>query len=341
VLLFWHALGSARELAATGWFGDRFHVPFIQESLIPPRSVWVVLVALRLLFAAMATVGQGARVGLFGSAVLGIYTILCDRLEYHHNRYALFLFAMILSFAPSDRSFSIIGQPDDSRHGPLWAQRLAQTQVSIIYLASGIAKLIDSDWRAGVVLSERLAKGAWMAVEHGVPQRWMDFLAQATVSSALAKGTIATELFLSIALWIPRTRVFALWLGVWFHLLIQITSQVETFTLLMWLALALFTTPDVHARKLFYDPSRPLGGIYARLVGGLDWLARFEIKPWEPDDIKGHHLVVVRRDGSRATGIRALAMVARCTPLLFPLWPPIALAASFTRGGDTSTRPDS
>jgi len=29
-------------------------------------------------------------------------------------------------------------------------------------------------------------------------------------------------------------------------------------------------------------------------------------------------------------------MVARCVPLLFPLWAPLALAASFTRGGDAS-----
>jgi hypothetical protein len=244
----------------------------------------------------------------------------------------------LLSLSPCDRAFSIIGQPDDSRHGPLWAQRLAQAQVSIIYLASGLSKFFDPDWRGGIVLSDRLSKHAWMAVQHGIPQKWVDFFAQPGVSSALAKMAIATELFLAIALWVPRTRIFALWVAVWFHGIIQVSSQVETFSLLMWLVVCLFATPDVYGRKLFYDPSRALGGIYARLVGFLDWLARFEIKPWEPDDIKGHHLVVVRRDGSRATGIRALAMVARCTPLLFPLWPLIAFVASFTRGGDASTR---
>jgi hypothetical protein len=178
-----------------------------------------------------------------------------------------------------------------------------------------------------------------MAVEKGVPQSLIDFLAQPAISSALAKGAIATELFLAVGLWLARTRVFALWVGVWFHLIIQVTAKVETFSLLMWLMLALFATPDVHARKLFYDPSRPLGGIYAKLVGFLDWLARFEIKAWAPDDIrKGHHMVIVRRDGSRATGIRALAMVARCTPLLFLIWAPLALIASFTKGGETSVR---
>jgi hypothetical protein len=45
---------------------------------------------------------------------------------------------------------------------------------------------------------------------------------------------------------------------------------------------------------------------------------------------------VIRRDGTLATGVRALAMVARCTPLLFTLWVPLAVVASFTKGGDAS-----
>jgi hypothetical protein len=44
----------------------------------------------------------------------------------------------------------------------------------------------------------------------------------------------------------------------------------------------------------------------------------------------------VRRDGTHATGVRALAMLARCIPLLFPLWAPFAFVASFTKGGEAS-----
>jgi hypothetical protein len=77
----------------------------------------------------------------------------------------------------------------------------------------------------------------------------------------------------------------------------------------------------------------------SRLVSWLDWFARFEVRPWAADAVRrGHSVVVVRRDGTHATGVRALAMVARCVPLLFPLWAPLALAASFTKGGETSVR---
>ena len=46
-------------------------------------------------------------------------------------------------------------------------------------------------------------------------------------------------------------------------------------------------------------------------------------------------MVVVRRDGTYATGVRALAMIARCVPLIFVLWAPLALVASFTDSDDT------
>jgi hypothetical protein len=289
-------------------------------------------------------VGYLPRQALLASALLGLYTLVCDRIGYHHNRWALDCFAFLLAFSPCDRAVVLVGPPSTptSRTGLLWAQRLAQAQLSIIYLASGGSKLLDADWRNGVVIFERFARYGYQAIERGVPVWLVDAFSRSASTSALAKLAIATELFLAFGLWTKRTRVFALWWGTWFHLTIQITSQVETFT---WLSLAiygLFATPDRGARRLFFDPSRTKGAIFARIVAMLDWLGRFEIRAWEPDALSekrtGHVLVVVRRDGSNATGVRALAMVARCVPLLFPLWAPLALAASFTKGGEASAR---
>lgn len=327
VVLFAHSLVGARALAKSGFFGDRFHWPMIPEAWIPPRSVWVVLVAARMLFAAMATVGQSARVGLLGAGLLGVYGMLCDRLEYSDGAYALFLFAILLSFAPSDRAFSLEHAQDESRHGPLWAQRLAQVQVSLIYVASGAAKLFDHDWRAGLALSHDV-----------LAPRVARVALDLAIASAAAKGVIAIELFVAVGLWIGRTRTFALWLAVWFEIIAVLAGHGGLLSLVLGLGLVLFATPDAQARKLFYDPTRARGGFYAKLVGALDWLARFDIRPWAPDDIRrGHHMVIVRRDGTRATGLRAFAMVARCTPLLFLIWAPIAFVASFTKGGDASS----
>jgi hypothetical protein len=338
VMLFLQALSAAEELVASGYFGDRFHLPLIPESLVPSRTVYVAIVAARILLAVMVTVGARARLSLALCGILGIYTLLSNRIEYHHNRYALDCYALLLTLTPCDRALAF-GYDGPSHGAPLWGQRLAQVQVAIVYFASGGSKLFDPDWRDGLVIADRFARYAYQALERGVPQAVVDAFSTPSATSALAKLAIATELFLPLGLFARRTRAFALWWGTMFHLTIEVTSKVEMFTWVTLTMYALFATPDFRARKVFFDPSRAKGRVLARLIRVLDWLARFEMKPWEPDRLKtGHVLVVVRRDGSRATGVRALAMCARTLPLLFPLWAPLALLASFTKGGDTSSR---
>jgi hypothetical protein len=336
VLLFANALRAARALQ-DGYFGDSFHWPILPEALVPSLGPYKVLVAAQVLLAVLVVAGYRARGALLMSALAGGYVLLCDRLQFHHNRYALFCYSLLLALSPCDRSFYVAGEPASTRIGPLWAARLAQLQLSTVYIASGGWKLLDADWRDGRVVLERIHLYGAEAVARGVPQDLVDWLGHAGSASALAKLAIATELFLAVGLWGRRTRIFALWWGVGFHLLIQATSSVEGFTWLTLAVYALFATPDVRARKLFYDSSRLRARLVARLVSLLDWLARFEVKAWAPDAVKkGHAVVIVRRDGTHATGVGALAMIARSTPLLFPLWGPLAIVSSFTKGGEAN-----
>ncbi len=338
--LFWHALSAARELSALGYFGDGFYMPFLDalSGRAPARGVFVGILALRILLGAMIVVGLAARPALLASALLGLYVLLLDRLQFHHNRYTLLVFAFLLSFTRCDQSLSVAATPGPRLESPLWAVRLMQVQVSLVYLASGGSKLLDRDWREGLVLGDRLLRFGEQAVARGVPAGFVHFLQEPQVSSGLAKLAISTELFLCVALWLRKSRVFALWWGVMFHLTIELTSSVEIFTWLMLALYALFVTHDVRARKLFYNPRRMKGVAWGWTVRLLDWFLRFDVRAWTPDEVQGgHSIVVVRRDGSLATGVRALAMIARTVPLLFPLWGPLALVASFTRKGDLQT----
>lgn len=332
VLLFREGIEDAQELLSRGYFGEFFHMPYLPEALVPSRSVYVGLLAVQLLAAVLVTVGHLARPALMFAGVSLVYVLSCDRLHYHHHVYALACYAVLVSLSPCDRSLTITGDGrDDGSMGPLWAIRLAQLQVCIVYLASGGSKLLDPDWRNGLVLLDRLVRYGDQAVARGVPQRVVAFLQQPGTAGILAKLTITTELFLAVGLWLPRTRVAALFIGVWFHLLIEVTSEVGYFSWLTILVFALFATHDVRARTFFFDPSHTRAALSARAVRALDWLGRFQVKAWEPDDLtRAHHVVVVQRDGTHVTGLRAVAAVARCTPLLFPVWGPLALAASFT-----------
>ncbi len=338
-LLGWHALSAAEELAKIGYFGDTFHVAMIPEWLVPEPRVYAIVLAARVCLAAMVAIGVWARPALAVSAMLGLWILLCDRNQFHHNRYSLYCYALLLSLTPCDRSWRAT-EPSvpEPRRGPWWGVRLAQIQVSLIYLASGGSKLLDPDWRDGLVLVDRIARYAHVAIAKGVPRNIVELLARPDVASATAKLAITTELVLCVALWLRPTRVIALWWGLWFHAVIQATSKVETFSILTLALYGVFVTPEYRTRRVRFDPSRFWGKLAGILVPALDWFARFEVQPWEPDDQRGHSVVVVRRDGERATGVRALAMLTRCLPLLFPIWAPVALLASFTRRGDLTTR---
>ncbi len=324
VLLLDAALRAWRELSG-GYFGDVFHWPILPETLVASRSVYGAIVAAEVVLAAMAALGLRARQALLGSALLGTYVLFCDRLQFHNNRWALACYSLLLSLTPCDRR--------DPREGPLWAARLAQLQVALIYVASGGSKLLDPDWRSGRVILERMVLYGYQAVAAGVPRALMDGLSQPGSAHALATLAIATELLLSVGLWPRRTRAFALWWGVCFHLTIEATSRVESFTWLTLAMYALFATPDVRARQIAYDASRSSERLLVRAIGQLDWLGRFAMRP-RPAAASDAGLVVVGRDGARARGLRAFVGVARCIPLLFPLWVPFAIVASFAPSGE-------
>jgi hypothetical protein len=326
VLLVKNALREIVELDQP-YFGDVFHLPIVPEALVPPQGVFVLLVVVELVLAVRVTIGRGARFALLWSALVGLFLLLCDRVRYHNNRYALFLFALLFSFAPCDSALVLGRRPAVDRQGPLWAQRLAQIQLAVIYVASGGSKLLDPDWRSGLVIGDRLVRGASLALSKGVPASVVQFLGEPAVAGSLSKLAIATELFLAVALFVPRTRFFALWWGTMFHLTIEVTSQVESFTWLTLAIYALFAKPTLFERSLLFDEDRRWGSFVAQIVRGLDWLARFEVRA-DKEATQGRAFVVVDRDGSTWAGLGALARIARAIPLFFPASVPLFVAAA-------------
>jgi hypothetical protein len=247
--LFRQALHDVEHATAFGYFGTQFHIPIVPEWLVPSPGAFAALEATMMVLGALVVVGVAARMSLFLSAVAGIFLLLCDRMRYHHHIYTLYLFALLLAFAPCDRSWARGRRfpPDEERLGPLWAMRLLQLQLSIIYLASGGSKLLDPDWRAGRVLVDRLAHNAPAAIARGVPRALMSLLTTPVAGHLLAAGAIATELGIAVALWHPRTRRLAAFAGIAFHVVIDLTAGVDVFSWLSILVLYLFAT---------YEPPR-------------------------------------------------------------------------------------
>ncbi len=319
-LLFAQTFRRALELYRYGYFGDIFYMPLWPESLVPSVLGYALLLGLALVACVMSAVGVFARPALFGAAALGLFCFFCDRLQYHNNRYQLLLLSALVAVTACDRSF-LLGRPGRPGVGPRWGARLVAAQVSLVYLASGLGKLFDADWRGGTVLQLRFASSRPFFERLGLPGV-TDLLVEPWFAHAASLGAISCELFLALGLWFPRTRALALWFGAMFHLGIELSARVELFSYSMLAGYLVFVTPELRERSLSWDTSRPVGRRLASLFARLDLLARFQHSP----GTKQPELLVTRdRQGREHHGLAAWRELSRAMPPLFPLWLPLAL----------------
>ena len=336
-LLLIHCGRLLQELRNQGYFADFFHLPMVPGSWLPSRTGYELLLGVEALGATCALIGCWAREALLGASSIGLFVLLCDRLQYHNNRYALLLLAALLAFTPCDRSFRLLRKPlhlpESERIAPTSMRRLFQVQVSLVYLGSAVGKLLDPDWRGGQVLLLRFVKTAEIAAQHGISlPSWLEqLLASALFASVAAKAAISTELFIALGSWWPRTRRVALWVGVLFHFWIEVSARVELFSWLMWASYFAFVTPELRERRFEFDPDRALGRALQRLVVLLDWCARFEVAPLPFGERGRAACYITNRRGQRAAGVTGAAHLSEAIPLLFPLWLPLAVLSR--RGG--------
>jgi Vitamin K-dependent gamma-carboxylase len=318
-LLLAYTLKRGQDLWLRGYFGDVFHLPVWPEAWVPSRPLYTALLGLQATCAVLAVVGVRSRGALLAGAGCGLFLLLCDRLQYHNNRYELLLVTILVSLTPCDRSFRW-RRPARPGPGPRWAARMVGAQLSIAYLASSVGKLLDPEWRGGSVLHLRFSHGPHID-QHLLPSLVEQLIAQPWFSWVASVAAITSELFLALGLWFPRTRVAALWLGVMFHVGIELSARVELFSYTMLFGYLVFVTPELRERTLSFSASHPRGAPLSGLFRRLDFFARFRHESHAAGDL----MRVADRRGRLHHGLGALRELARAIPLLFPLWAPLAL----------------
>ena len=168
-----------------------------------------------------------------------------------------------------------------------------------------------------------------MAAGNGYPlPPWLFAIwTSAWFASLAAKAAIASELFIALGMWLPRTRRLALWLGVIFHVSIELTANVELFSWVMVASYLAFVVPEVRERRFEFVRGNARAERLARVVALLDWCARFERVPLTSAVPSDATFYVTNRAGQRASGALGFVQLAEAIPLFFPLWLPMALHA--------------
>jgi hypothetical protein len=215
---------------------------------------------------------------------------------------------------------------------PAWTLRLMQLQISLIYASTVLLKLKGTIWPAGLAVyyTSRLEE----FYRFPVP-----FLAHSMLLVNLATyWTLAVELGLAFAVWIPGLRTFALINGVLLHLGIEYSMNVPQFEYIMIVNLLLFC--DVEAWWQWMRARWPLrtlararllvdGGCAACQREALLWLALEPCGRIEPRDIgpraEAGLPVLVPPSGEPRAGVAAARWLAWRAPALWPLAPLLAL----------------
>lgn len=336
VLLLLFTLKLGRKLVSGGYFGDVFHMPLVAEAWVPSRGIYMAMLVVAAACCVLSALGIQARRALLAASALHLYGLFSDRLQYHNNRYALILLCGLIALSPCDRSFlawrASVPLAASARLAPRLFAFAIGAQLSLVYLSSSLGKAFDVDWRGGTVMLLRFAEGHAVLARH-VPEAVARLLTMHWFAHAASVAAIASELFIALGPWFRRARPFALWLGVVFHLGIELSANVELFSYTMLAGYVAFVTPELGERTLSFRKGAR-GARLAWVIAKLDWLARFETGTRE----QAKQLVVTSRDGRAWSGLAAWRELTRAIPALFPLWLPLWLLTR--RSAPDTTNPN-
>lgn len=222
------------------------------------QSDTAIVVVLVMTLVAACAVLSGNLVRLFGPLMwLGMMSFQLDNLSVLNAGDELLrvwcayfaIFAVVTPNSASSISVRDLYRPNrDEALAPVWLLRMAQIQITLIYPASVIAKLDGGTWQDGTAalyaLQVRDFQRLW------VPESLTDNLA---VGRVLTYLTLAIEIAVPVLLWIPRTRRFAIVVGMGMHLGFDYAMRLGFFVWSMAIGYCAFLTPreaDWILRKL-------------------------------------------------------------------------------------------
>jgi hypothetical protein len=222
-------------------------MPYVAWYPILPAVMLPVFVVVWLCASLAFALGLGTRVSGAILALSMAYTLFFDQQLYSNHLYLATLVVLLLTIAESGARFSLQARFSGGRNLiPEWPILLLKIQISIVYFYAALLK-INPQYLSGAMLSSFWPFSDLAALPGG--------LSTAQVLPLIAAASILIELFLSVALWVPRLRWLALLVGIGFHLMIIYTGGTTPGE--PDIAFAIFALVTVGPYALFFDFPTP------------------------------------------------------------------------------------
>ncbi|MBA3288436.1 MAG: HTTM domain-containing protein [Acidimicrobiia bacterium] len=314
-------------------YEEHFWEPFVSWFPHPPAAAWFAMLWVGAGAAVLMTIGLWTRTATVLTLLVVAANLLISQTHFGHNRAFLVIVLGGLALLGAGRALSVDAWlrrrrrlppvPDEAR---LWPLFLLRAQVSLVYLASGISKLVDPDWFGGLVLWDRVVRYRHVLDPTPLPGWAIDVLTSRWLYYAVGPAAVATELFIGVGLWFGRTRLAAIWVAIVFHVAIDISARVEVFSYVAIAALTIWVTPSARDRVVLVGTTRS-GQLVSAMVMVGDWFGRFRLqRTGAPTPV-----AVVDRDGSRLDGPAAVRFALSRLPAAFAFSAPLLLLAGRRR----------
>jgi hypothetical protein len=316
-------------------YDDHFWEPFIPWLPHVSDRLWFAMLWVGAAAAVLMTIGLWTRVATATTFLVIAGNLLLSQTHFRHNRVFLVIVLGGIALMPAGRTLSIDcwwrrrrGRADVSDVAALWPLWLLRAQVCLVYLASGISKLVDPDWFGGLVLWDRVLRYQHVLDPTPLPGWAIDVLTERWLYYSVGPAAVLTELFIGVGLWFSTTRLAAVWVAIVFHLLIEISAAVEVFSFVAIAALAIWVTPSTHDRTVRVGGGAATSVAVMSLVRAGDWFGRFQVVRGAAS---GPAVTVVDRDGSVNVGIVAASLLLSRLPATFPIAAPVRMIVSRQR----------
>ncbi|NHN24831.1 HTTM domain-containing protein [Flavobacterium jejuense] len=220
-----------------------FHFTYFGFNWVKPLGNYTYLLFfISGLSALFVTIGYKYRIAIITFFLSFTYIELIDKTTYLNHYYFISIVSFILIFLPANCNYSVDAYQNKSLQSndvPSWTIDVLKLLLAIVYFYAGLAKL-NSDW-----LFEAMPMKIWLPNQSNVPlignlfhQTWVQY----TFSWV---GAIY-DLAIPFLLWNKKTRNFAFFLVVIFHILTKILFPIGVFPYVMIISTLIFFDASFH-----------------------------------------------------------------------------------------------
>ena len=235
-----------------------FHFKYYGFEWIPKIGEYTyILFAMCALTAILITIGYKYRVSIILFFLSFTYIELLEKTVYLNHYYFISILSFLLIFLPLNASFSLDNLVNKKRiiSIPKWNIDCLKLLLAIVYIYAGLAK-INYDW-----LIEAMPLKLWLTSKYDLPIIGSYFMQQEWVHYLMSWGGMIYDLSIPFLLLISRTRNFAFFMVVFFHVFTRVLFPIGVFPYVMIISSLIFFDEGVH-KKIVLKIKKLIGLIY-------------------------------------------------------------------------------